>query len=444
MVNLKNAAGPILDHKRARERCKKAVARLRDFRDPVSRNNRIISRSYSLSFDLHRTRQNPHVAVFGGKWSDHIEHVISPNLRQANTSYIVTDPGGLLLEKFGAYLNGRGYRVRAIRLDDPSLGSKYNPFAYIRNEEDLRALTDTIIANIPSSGPSDCPEYDSFLREYSLLCVLIAYVWQYFPEKERNFASVERLLHMAVSGGDEFYETLRIATRTEDQTKYFRGYKRYDFFTAQTPEKRRLAAMHLLTCLRVFFSREMKDMMSSDEAGLDILGDEFTALFVVTPTGAEYAPITAVIYTQVIHMMFHCCEDKTNHATVVDASGNVWKTFRGDSDAACRYFYVARNGRVVFDSESGMYNIVALDGRIVGWRSSKDRAEKALSELRDGTVITDSNYLPDDVNDKAHRSMDHLQELFGRERVMTKKPEYDIFIREHGLTSSVGQKNKTK
>ena len=70
--------------------------------------------------------------------------------------------------------------------------------------------------------------------------------------------------------------------------------------------------------------------------------------------------------------------------------------------------------------------------------------EVAFSILRDGTVITDSNYLPDDVNDKAHRSMDHLQELFGRERVMTKKPEYDIFIREHGLTSSVGQKNKTK
>lgn len=66
------------------------------------------------------------------------------------------------------------------------------------------------------------------------------------------------------------------------------------------------------------------------------------------------------------------------------------------------------------------------------------RYEVAFSILRDGTVITDSNYLPDDVNDRAHQSMDHLQELFGRERVMTKKPEYDIFIRQHGLKSSVG------
>ena len=67
----------------------------------------------------------------------------------------------------------------------------------------------------------------------------------------------------------------------------------------------------------------------------------------------------------------------------------------------------------------------------------EQRYEIGFKILKDGTVITDSNYLPDDVNDKAHKSMDHLQELFGRERIMTKKPEYDAFIRKHGLKSSV-------
>lgn len=85
---------------------------------------------------------------------------------------------------------------------------------------------------------------------------------------------------------------------------------------------------------------------------------------------------------------------------------------------------------------------------MVGYTELPDEKEKryevAFSILTDGTVITDSNYLPDDVNDRAHRSMDGLQKLFGRERVMTKKPEYDIFIREHGLTSSVTGKKITK
>ena len=85
---------------------------------------------------------------------------------------------------------------------------------------------------------------------------------------------------------------------------------------------------------------------------------------------------------------------------------------------------------------------------MVGYTDNPSEEEKryevAFSILRDGTVITDSNYLPDDINDKVHKSMDKLQELFGRERIMTKKPEYDIFIREHGLTSSMGTKSITK
>ena len=85
---------------------------------------------------------------------------------------------------------------------------------------------------------------------------------------------------------------------------------------------------------------------------------------------------------------------------------------------------------------------------MVGYTELPDEKEKryevAFSILKDGTVITDSNYLPDDVNDKAHQSMDRLQELFGRERVMTKKPEYDLFIRTHGLKSSLGPNKITK
>jgi hypothetical protein len=72
------------------------------------------------------------------------------------------------------------------------------------------------------------------------------------------------------------------------------------------------------------------------------------------------------------------------------------------------------------------------------------RFEIGFKILKDGTVVTDSNYLPDDVNDLAHKSMDNLQTLFGRERVMTKKPEYDEFIRRHGLVSSVTGKKIEK
>ena len=41
--------------------------------------------------------------------------------------------------------------------------------------------------------------------------------------------------------------------------------------------------------------------------------------------------------------------------------------------------------------------------------------------LKDGTIVTDSDYLPNDVNERAHDAMDELESLLGNERVMTKK-----------------------
>ena len=42
--------------------------------------------------------------------------------------------------------------------------------------------------------------------------------------------------------------------------------------------------------------------------------------------------------------------------------------------------------------------------------------------LYDGTIVTDSDYLPNDINEKAHEAMDILEHLLGNKRVMTKKP----------------------
>lgn len=48
-------------------------------------------------------------------------------------------------------------------------------------------------------------------------------------------------------------------------------------------------------------------------------------------------------------------------------------------------------------------------------------AQIKFTILYDGTVITDSDYLPNDVNERAHDAMDVLEELLGNKRVMTRK-----------------------
>ena len=58
---------------------------------------------------------------------------------------------------------------------------------------------------------------------------------------------------------------------------------------------------------------------------------------------------------------------------------------------------------------------------------SKDKNEtEPVGQIKftiffDGTVISDSNYLPDDVNKLAHAAMDNIDLNFSSQRVMTKK-----------------------
>ena len=58
---------------------------------------------------------------------------------------------------------------------------------------------------------------------------------------------------------------------------------------------------------------------------------------------------------------------------------------------------------------------------------SKDKNEdEPLAQIKfviltDGTLATDSDYLPNDVNERAHDAMDVLEQLLGNKRIMTKK-----------------------
>ena len=62
---------------------------------------------------------------------------------------------------------------------------------------------------------------------------------------------------------------------------------------------------------------------------------------------------------------------------------------------------------------------------MVGRSNIKDEDEPVgqikFTILQDGTVISDSDYLPEDVNKKAHASMDDIDTFFSSSRIMTRK-----------------------
>lgn len=81
---------------------------------------------------------------------------------------------------------------------------------------------------------------------------------------------------------------------------------------------------------------------------------------------------------------------------------------------------------------------------------SNDKKEKepvgevSFTILRDGTVVSDSNYLPDDVNRRAHAAMDLIDSNFQSKRIMVKKDiplKYRSKVKRVSSINQVAKKN---
>jgi hypothetical protein len=82
---------------------------------------------------------------------------------------------------------------------------------------------------------------------------------------------------------------------------------------------------------------------------------------------------------------------------------------------------------------------------------SKDKIEAEpigqikFTILDDGTIVSDSNYLPSDVNKLAHEAMDNIDLNFSSKRVMTKKEiplKYREIIAQSKTSKIQNLKNK--
>lgn len=97
----------------------------------VMDNNIILTNDVKMSLNTRQTRKNLNVMVIGGSGSGKSRFYVKPNLMQANTSYVCTDPKGELLRSTGKMLESYGYKIKVFNLIDMAHSHNYNPFNYI-------------------------------------------------------------------------------------------------------------------------------------------------------------------------------------------------------------------------------------------------------------------------------------------------------------------------
>lgn len=148
----------------------------------AQKENKLLTQNVRLGLDTHKHRRSLNVLVIGGSGAAKTRGYVKPNILQANTNYVVTDPKAEVLFATAGYLKSRGYDIWVLNLVNLSQFDGYNPFCYIRDEKDaLRLVNNLIQATTPKGNKGS----DSFW-EKAETALLQAIILMLFEAMERN------------------------------------------------------------------------------------------------------------------------------------------------------------------------------------------------------------------------------------------------------------------
>ena len=171
----------------------------------AQKQNKILTRHVRLGLDTHKHRRSLNVLVIGGSGAAKTRSYVKPNILEANTNYVITDPKSEVLLATGGWLESQGYDIRVLNLVNLEQSDGYNPFRYLRDEKDaLRLVNNLIQATTPKGSHESDPFWTK--AETALLQAIILMLFQEAPEYEQNFSMVMRVLEYAeVKEEDEEY-----------------------------------------------------------------------------------------------------------------------------------------------------------------------------------------------------------------------------------------------
>lgn len=285
------------------------------FADPVFDNNILLTKTEWHSMNGRhpnaKDAKNKNILVIGGSGTGKTRFFVKPNLMQAHSSYVVTDPKGTVLLEVGKLMQ-RTHKIKILNLINFSKSMRYNPFEYIRKEQDILKLVNTIIVNTKGEGEKSGEDF-WVKAERLYYCALIGYIWYEAPDEEKNFITLLDMINASdTREDDEDYKNpvdLMFEVLAEKDPEHFavKQYAKYKLAAGKT------AKSILISCgarLAPFDIKELRDLMEYDELELDTLGDEKTALFVIiSDTDDTFNFVAAMMYTQMFNQLCDKADD---------------------------------------------------------------------------------------------------------------------------------------
>lgn len=316
--------------------------------------NLILSQNVKLNMDIRETRLNNNMLVIGDARSGKTRFIIEPNLLQANCSYCITDPSGEILASTGTFLEEQGYKIKVFNLVDMQKSNCYNPFNYIRDDQDVIQLINCLIKNTNNGKKGGDPFWEK--SETALLQAIIFYLIKHRPKEEHNFSNVMKLLRAATIDEDNpntkspldlIYEQIGIEEPMDI------GYKAYQTFKKSVGDKLNHVLNSCAVRLDVFNIMAVDNLTNKDDIDLCSLGDEKQALFIIPTTDATFNFLVSMMYSQLFETLYFHAETECPKGYYIKDEKNKMICFKGTKEEADAY--IAEHPE--YHKEKGSYRV---------------------------------------------------------------------------------------
>ena len=273
--------------------------------------NKLMTQNVSIGLNAKKHRRNLNTLVCGGSGAGKTRFYCKPNLMQANTSFVVLDPKGEIVRDVGKLLEAKGYEIKVLDLISMEKSHCYNPFVYLRSDNDIqRLVTNLFKSTTPKGSQSNDPFWDTAAS--MLLLALVFYLHYEAPEDEQNFAMVMEMLRAGAiedeeeprpSPLDNLFSELEYENPEHIALKYYHSYHSGSAKTLKSIQ------ITLAARLEKFNLESLASLTSTDELELETLGEKKTALFALIPDNdTSFNFLVSILYTQLFQQLFYSAD----------------------------------------------------------------------------------------------------------------------------------------
>ena len=287
------------------------IQEIASFRDKNPENDMIFSQNARMGLYNKRlpfNRQlNKNTLTVGLPGDGKTFTFVKPNLMQMNSSFVITDPKGLLVRETGKMLEDNGYKIKVFDLVNLTNSNQFNVFHYMHDELDIDRVAEAIIAGTKRSDNIG----EDFWNQAEMLLIRALIGYLYFDGKvlnkyEPNIAQVADLLRNIKKDDDEIPSVVeRMFEELEEELPGNYANRQWELFNSNFEGKTMTSVLSIASSRFAVFDHEaVRNLTARDSMEMEKWQTEKTAVFIAIPeTDKSFNFIATTMFTMMFRQL---------------------------------------------------------------------------------------------------------------------------------------------